>query len=104
MEMPFTTNKCCKSVHLEMPFTITDKYCKSMHLESLYTNIGSASVSNVNIVCYIYQASPTNFVSVTDNSLKSSMPATGGCAQTYKTCQHRSTKTVGCVHSYHSFY
>ena len=29
-----------------------DKYCKSMHLESLCTNIGSASVSNVNIIYY----------------------------------------------------
>jgi hypothetical protein len=28
----------------------TDKYCKSAHIESLSTNIGSASVSNVNIV------------------------------------------------------
>jgi hypothetical protein len=67
-----------------------------MCIVSLCTNIASASVSNVNIVCYVYTDSShlPNIVSDTDISpqflhSKLSIPGTGSSAPIYKICQHQ---------------
>jgi len=65
-----------------------------LSIVSLHTNIASASVSNVNIVCYTASSHPPNVVSVTDISpqflnAKPSVPLTWSCTQSYKTCQHQ---------------
>ena len=49
-----------KSFPITLILCSTDKNCTSAHLESLRTNIASASVSNVSIVCYI-KLPPTKY-------------------------------------------